>query len=812
METLLQDLRFGLRALRRDAGSTAAALAALILGIASTTAIFSVVDAVLLRPLPLPEPDRLVRVYQTTAKDELNQISPANYQDIREGQRVFAGIAPFYTLRWNLRSSDGVEKIRCGAVGAQFLSVLGVRPQLGRDFAPEEEYSGREKVVIVSEGFWRRVFGGSDSALGKTIQLNDLPFTVAGVLPRGFSFPGFEGVELLTPIGFDAEDLKNRGSHFLNLVARLKTGVSLGAARAGLLPIAEHIAQVDAANHTGWRMQVRGLREEFVDPLRPALALLGGAVVLVLLIACANVAGLFIARGAARQREIAVRTALGGGRGRIVRQLLTESAVLGAGAGALGLLLAYWLVDAIVSLAPAGLPRFGEVHVDLRIALAAIALGVASGCISGVWPALQASRADVTAALRDSSPHSSAGTARGRARRFLVVAEVALAIVVVVGAGLLLRSFQRLLDVQLGFRPEGVLTAQVGVPFERFKHSQPYADFFEQLVERAGRIPGVRSAAAVTWLPLDLSGPGQWGNGFSILGREQPPPGQELNAQLTWVTPGYFGTMGIPLRAGRTFDGHDRTATQPVVMVNETFARRHFPGESAVGHRLRIANSFYGEGQDKWEWTIVGVVSDTHELGLDQDSPAGIFVSVLQQGFRSMNLVLRSDGDPSATARDLRRELQALDPTLPLAQVRPVTEVLRSSLAPRRFQLTLISAFGLLALALAGLGLYAVIAHSVTQRTHEFGIRLALGAGPRNVLAMVVRQGLGLAAVGVALGIASALGATQLLRSTLFGVSAADPITYAMVAALLLALAALASFLPALRATRVDPAVALRAE
>ena len=809
MDALLQDVKISLRSLRKSPGFTLAAVLALAIGIGASTSIFTIVDAVLLRPLPLPEPARLAKVWAINHQGNDNAWSVRNYLDLRDETKAFQSVAAYYPLGWNVKTAEGVEKLGIGAVTDGFFRTLGVSPTLGRAFEPGEDLSGRDKVVVVSDALWRRMLGGDPAALGKAISLNERPYVLIGVLPPQFRFEELPTADAFIPIGFDDQDLASRSSHYLQVLGRLAPGATLQQANAEVKLVAEHIAGRDP-NHRGWSARARDLHEQIVGPVHDAFTVLFAAVLLVMLIGCANVAGLLLARGVSRRRELAIRAALGGGRLQLVRQLLVESMLLSLLGAALGVALAAWSLDVLVALAPREVPRLAEVHLNLRVLLFALGAGLFSGVAAGVWPALQASQTDLLDAFKEGSGHASEGRSRGRARRVLVVAEIALALVLAVSAGLMGKSLKRLLDMPFGFDAGGVLTAQVGVPFTRYREGKPFADFFAALVERVSHLPGVTSAAVTSHLPLDEAG--KFDNTIHVDGTPPPPPGFDHNSQLNWIAGDYWQTLRIPLRSGRLLDARDSAGAPPAIVVNEAFAKKFLAGMDPLGQRVQIFNNRWNDGSSQWRWTIVGVVADTRQMAADRDPRPEIYLSMQQQASNTAMLVVRTAGNPSALISPVRQALAALDPQIPLSRPATLEEVLARSVAGRRAEALLLGLFGGVALLLASLGIYGLIAHSVAQRTQEIGIRMALGAQPAQVLRMVLRQGLTLAALGVVSGLLLSLGATRALEGLLFGVPRTDPLTYASVAALLVGVAMLASLLPARRATRVDPVLALRAE
>ncbi len=807
LEGLVADLRLGVRSLRRTPAFTAAAVLAMALGIGGTSAIFAGFDALLLRPLPLPAADRLVAVYERSPDGEQNLFSPPNYLDLVTQTPALESGAAYYRRTSNLQTADGPQQVELGAVTASFLPTLGVRPALGRNFSPDEEPRGRNHLLILTDGAWKRRFGAAPDLLGKTVTVNAEPFTVIGVLPRGFSFPGLPDLEGLIPLGLGQIELKARGNHFLWAVARVKAGVTLQQASREVADVAKRLAADFPATNTGCSAYAVDLLADSVQDIREPLAILLAAVAALLLVSCANVAGMLLARGASRQREIAIRAALGGGKARIARQLLVESSLLGALGGVLGLLFAVWGVGTLVALAPEGTPRLADVHLDGRVTAFTFLLAVFVGLVTGVAPAIQASRPDLTEAMRDGGQHGSGSRRKARARSLLVVVEVALALLLVVVAGLLTRSLSRVLDARLGLDPNEVLTIQLNFPPGRFRGLRPFSELNARLMEKVASIPGVESAATVNAIPLTNAG---WDFPFRIEGRPPPPPGLEPDALTNWVSPGFFRTLRIALREGRELSASDTYQSPKVMVVNEAFARRFFKGESAIGQRIHMLYGFEDEGEFTWE--IVGVVGDVRGQGLDKEARPAVYVSQTQQGFRAMNLVLRTRARAAEVVRAVRAEVLALDGQQALGRVQTMDEILSASVGSRRFQALLCSAFGGLALLLAALGLYGLIAWSVAQRTREIGIRMALGAEQRSVLRMIVLEGLRLAGAGLGIGLLGALAVSRALQSQLYGISSSDPLTYVTVAALIAGVAALASLVPARRAASIAPLIALRSE
>ncbi|MFL6333876.1 MAG: ABC transporter permease [Pyrinomonadaceae bacterium] len=801
MRTLLQDLRYAVRRLLKSPGFAAVAVGALALGIGANTAIFSVVNSVLLKPLPYPAPEELVKLWESRPRQNMPrvEIAPHEFLAWADQSQSFQRLAATDVAEYNLTGRGEPERVTGALVTAGYFPLLGLAPAQGRAFLEEENRPGANNVVVLGQELWRSRFNSDPSVVGQTVSLDGVACTVVGVLPRGFRLPG--GAELARPIAFDAEDRSQPGSHFLNVYGRLKEGVTVARAEAEMATVAARVEQSLGGTNVGHQVAVVPLHEEVVGGSRTALLVLLGAVALVLLIACANVANLLLARAAARRREVAVRAALGASRWRIVRQLLAESLLLSGLGGALGLLLAVWGVDLLVGLDPSGVQRAGEVTLDWRVLAFTFGLSLLTGLLFGLAPALQASKADLVESLKEGG-RAGQGLARNRLRSALVVAEVALTLVLLVGAGLLLKSFSRLLAVDPGLDPRGVLTLDVALPAAKYNEPQRITAFYEQLLQEAAALPGVQAAGAVSILPLagdDSS------NFVQIEGRAPLPPGQALRAGRRNVSADYFRALGIPLKQGRSLNASDASGAQPVLVINEAMARSFFQGEGPVGKRVRTG--------DKSPWVeIVGVVGDVRHRGLDVDTRPEMFFPHTQTPSRQMTLVVRSAGDPAALAGPLRERVRAIDRDQPVGNVKTMEEWVSESVASRRFTAALLGVFAAAAAALAALGLYGVVSYTVAQRTHEIGLRVALGARPRDVLRLVIGQGMALTLVGTAIGVAAALALTRLMASLLFGVGATDAGVFVAVPVLLAAVALLACYFPARRATKVDPMVALRYE
>jgi putative ABC transport system permease protein len=811
VDTFWQDIRFGFRTLLRSPATSAVALLTLALGIGANTAIFSVVNGVLLEPLPYPDPDALVVVLESNPGLGFPRfsVSPPNFDDWRHQNQVFESMAAISRGRFNLTGGDRPEAVPGEQVTPELFRVLGVQPVLGRGFLPEEGRPGGPKVAVLSHGLWQRRFGSDRAALHRQILIDGESFTVIGVMPPGFELRSQTQIWLPLPWDFTPD---SRGGHFLSVLARLKPGVSLEKARTEMKAIAARLEQQYPDSNHGWTTEVRRLHDALVEDVRPALVLLLAAVAFVLLIACANVANLLLARLAAREREIAVRTALGAGRARLVRQMLTESLVLFFVGGVLGLLLAAWATRVMMALYGEGLPRRQAIALDGRVLLFTLLLSLVTGLVFGLVPALSATSGGLFGALKEGG-RAVAGGARGRLlRNLLVVGEVAVALVLLVGAGLLLRSFARLRAVDPGFHPQGVLTAEITLPDQKYEPAERQIAFTRELLDRLRAIPGVQSADTVFPLPLG-------GNGFVLAFAVQGRPDtssqdSSLHANIRLVTPDFFRTLGIRLLQGRAFTSHDDPQSVPVIVVNKTMADRIWPGESPIGKRITFGDT---QKPDVQWMEVVGVVADIHHRTLDQDPGSEVYWPQLQNPVGGqLSIVLKTAGEPTKLAGAVRAAVRAVDSDLPVDRVRPLESVVAEALAGSRFQSVLLGIFAGAALLLAAIGVYGVISYSVAQRTHEIGIRMALGARRPEVLGLVIRQGMALVLAGVGLGLALAVlllaWLSERLAKFIYGGSAFDPLPLIAVPLVLLAVALLANWLPARRATRVDPLVALRYE
>ncbi|HSB12386.1 MAG TPA: ABC transporter permease [Blastocatellia bacterium] len=819
METLIQDVRYGSRLLIKRPGFTLVAVLALALGIGANSAIFSVVNGVVLQALPYKDPDRLMMVwnrrplFQGQAGSPEFPVSAADFIDWRDRNRSFEQIAAFHTQPMNLTASGEPESLGGVRASASLFPLLGVEAKLGRTFAPGEDQPGAGRVVLISYGLWERRFGSDPDIVGQQINLNDEPYTVIGVMPRGFQFPrkgelpaGFQfprQADLYTPLAWTPAQAANRGRDYLAVVARLQPDVTVTQAQVEMDGIAEQLKQQYPQNNAKKEVFIVSLHQQAVGKVRAALLVLLGAVAFVLLIACANVANLLLARAASRQKEIAIRTALGASRIRIIRQMLTESVLLSLAGGVFGLLLSLWGIDVLLAISPSNLPRVDSISVDARVLAFTFVISLITGIVFGLAPAVQASKPDLGDALKEGGRASSVGFRHNRFRSVLIVSEVALALVLLVGAGLMIRSFVRLLNVDTGLDSNNVLTVDVGLPRGKFTGQQQVA-FFQQTIERLQNLPGVESAGAV--YPLPLSG-AEEGMGFGIEGR-QAPTGEAFNAGPRWVSPDYFKAMRISVVAGREFTDRDTSDAPRVVVINEAMSRRYWLDEDPLGKRIAFDGTNAGPN---WR-QIIGVVRDVRHTSLDSAPKPEIYIPFPQFPSFFMTLVVRTTGDPLSLVGAIRGEVLAIDKNQPISNVHTMEQLVSDSVAQRRFNMLLLGVFGAVALVLSAVGIYGVMSYSVAQRTHELGVRMALGAQTSNLVALVVRQGMVLALFGVGVGLAAAFALTRLMSSLLYGVSTTDPLTYSLIGLLLAGVALLACYLPARRATKVDPMVALRYE
>ena len=807
MESLVKDLKFAFRSLFKRPGFVAVAVVTLALGIGGSTAIFTVVDAALLRGLPYKSPDRLYHLWEKTPQEQFSkrEFSYPDYQDYQKNN-VFEGLAAYTGGRVILSGEGEPESVGGPRVSANFFSLLGVDPILGRTFQAGEDQPNGPSVTVLTYGLWQRRFGGDPKVIGRALTINGQTFTVIGVLPQNFQF-ALRTNDLWIPYQPTQNQLTRRGLHGTNLIGRLKPGVDAAQAQSELNVIASQIEKDHKESHAGTTMRVVPLHEEVIGNVRPILLVLLAAVGFVLLIACANVASLLLTRSLARQKEVAIRSALGASRWRVVRQLLTESLVLSLFGGAAGLLIAYWGVPALVYALPQNqlntMPFLKTLSLDESILTFSLALSLLTGLVFGLAPALQSTRLDLNEVLKEGGRNASAGASH-RLRSAMVVTEIALAVVLLVGAGLMMKSLLRLLQTNVGFKTENLLTMTVVLPAAKFNDPAQLINVHRELQERVQSLPGVSSAGTIDILPLNGGNTSR----FYIDGDPVPQPGQETEANVRVVSDTYFKTLGVPLLAGRMFDDRDATNNPGVVIIGKTIADRLFPGRDPVGRKIRYSSAQSAPNE------IVGVVGDVKTTAIDEPLRPVLYYPFRQASSVFANLVVRTDADPTALAASVRKEIRNLEPDTAILNVNTMDQMISQTPASfmRRFPALLISIFAFVALLLASIGIYGVVSYSVSQQTHYIGVRMALGASPSDILRMVLKQGLVLAVAGVAIGIAAAFGLMRLLRTLLFEVSTNDVATFALVSGALFVVALLACYIPARRATKVDPLVALRYE
>jgi len=803
IQTILSDIRYGYRMMLRRPGFTLIALLTLALGIAVTTATFTVVDGVLLRKLPVSDPDSVVVVHNQLPAINLPRtpVSPLQFKDYSLQTQAFESTAALTTRNFNLSGVGVPERLQAGRVTASFFPMLGINPIAGRMFNAEEDRVGGEHVVVLSETLWRRIFSSNPSVINSSIQLNGESYQIVGVAPRGIE-EIYPNLDLWIPMAFTERELSEgrRLSLFLQMVARLKKGTNTKQAQAIMTGVARSIGGKDSS----FGIEVRSLNDEYVSDVRRPLFVLLCAVLVLLLISCANVANLLLARASVRGREIAVRAALGAGRWRIVQQLLTESLLIAIIGGVLGILFAFWGTKAILALAPSTLPRVSAVHLDLRVLLFSVLVTIASGLVFGIVPAVTASKTNLVSSLKDAERGDSAGSSRQWLRRGFVVSEVALALVLLISAGLFVRSFGKLLEVKPGFDPHNVLTLRLALPGSQYDKGTKIDAFYDDALARISALPGVEHAATAFQTPFTSGGDNSI---FSIRDRRAGPDAPPPHADYALVSWDYFQSIGLPILKGRGFQPADmRTANQfgsnSVVIVDEELARRYWPNGDALGGGL-------GWGSNGPWWTVVGICATAQLKDLTTESKGTFYLPAYMS---SSTIVVRTTGDPRALTPRIREQILAVDPNQPVYDVKTMDERVAASLETQRFAVVLLGVFGTLALLLAAIGLYGVLAFTVSQRTREIGIHLALGAQNRDVLVMVIRQGMLLVVIGAAVGVVGAYAVTRLIQSLLFGVSATDPLTFVLVPLVLGLVGFIACYVPARRATKVDPLIALRYE
>jgi putative ABC transport system permease protein len=804
LEIFLQDVRYGLRSLLQKPGFTLTAVIALALGIGANTAIFSVINGVLLRSLSYANPDRIVMLWEKslTGRNLHNVISPGNFLDWQKQSTSFEQMAAVWDLRVNLTGGSGEpEEIKAQFVSQPFFAALGVQPMVGRSFLPREDTQGNELVIILSHELWQTRFGSDPQIVGKQATVSGRQRTIVGVMPPGFHFLD-NRVRAWMPLALDpAINYRETSGRFLRAVGRLKPAVTVQQAQAELSGIAKQLEQAYPTKNFSWGINVIPIHEQVVGEIRPVLIVLLAAVAFVLLIACANVANLLLSRAAARQKELALRAALGASRLRLVRQMLTESVLLASMGGLVGVALAYWGIHLLIGFGPDNIPRLSEITIDPRVLGFTFGISLLTGLLFGLIPALQASKPDLNDALKEGSRGSTGGRS-SMFRNIFVIAEVSLALVLLVGAGLMIRSFARLQSVETGFNAESVLTMRAQLPRKKYGEPHQIVDFFKQAQARIAALPGVQAVGAISYLPLTGLASR---DSFKIPGQPPPAPGQEPGVEVRVITPTYFQAMGIPLLKGRLLDERDLKESR-VLLINETMAKKYFANQDPVGKQLEVM--WDGSGPDE----IVGVVGDIREGALEKEPEPAIYWTHSREPYSGMALVVRTTGDAARFQTAIQKEIRALDPEQPIADVRTMKEVISRSIARPRFNTLLLTIFAGVALVLASVGLYGVMNYSATQRTHEVGIRMALGATRTDIMRLVVGNGMLLTLIGIGIGVVASLGLTRVMASLLFGITATDGPTFLGVSVVLVAVALIANYIPARRATRVDPVIALRYE
>ncbi len=804
MDTFWQDVRYGVRSLLKKPGFAFIAVLTLALGIGANSTIFSFVNAILLRPLPYKNPERLVLLDETASRRGIASmgVSFPNFLDWREQNQVFEDVAAYSEDTYTLAGGGEPEQLQGARISSGLFELLGVQPLMGRTFSAEEDRPNNDAVVILSYGLWQRRFGSDPQIVGQSINVGNRAHTVIGVMPAGFKFP--EVAQLWRPMALDTT-MWTRNDHGLSAIARLKPNVTIEQAQSEMIRVARRIEEQNPVTNEGMSVTVLNLRDTLVGDYRQALWILLGVVGFVLLIACANVANLLLARSAARQKEIAIRAAMGASRWRIIRQLVTESLLLSVIGGALGLVLAVWGIDLLLATIPIEFPFWMKFSLDTSVLLFTIAVSVLTGVVFGLAPALQATKIELNETLKEGGRSAGAASGHRRLRSLLVVTEVALSLMLLTGAGLMMRSFMRLRQVDSGLNPNNVLTMQVPLPRAKYKEEDKQRAFYQQLLERVRTLPGVESAGAVSNLPLSGL---NWGRSLTVEGRPVLSVGEAPMINHAVITPSYLRSMGIPLLMGRDFNDADNKDSLKVTLIDERLAREYWPNESPLGKRIRFGPP---ESNEPWH-TIVGVVGEVRHQRLDMATRKSIYVPFQQIPIRGMFITVRTSGDPLSLAQPVRNQVRELDADQPVARVKPMSEVISTSIWQPRLYAILFALFAVLALILASVGIYGVMSYAVTQRTHEIGIRMALGAQTSDVMKMIVGQGMLLTLAGIALGLLGAFGITRVMASLLFGVSATDPVTFIGVSLLLGVVALFACYIPARRATRVDPMTALRYE
>jgi putative ABC transport system permease protein len=818
MEILLQDLRYSVRMLAKKPGFTAIAALTFAIGLGANAAIFSVVNTVLLRPLSYPDPDRVVALWETRSEEAggRSRVTPANFIDWKQGSRVFQDMAAYGSAAANLTGAGEPEQILGARVSSGYFGVLGIQPSVGRSFLSQEYQPGSDRLVVLGHDLWARRFGSDPDIAGRPITLDGRSYTVIGVMPAGVypTWPTAAGrvsfdpknAQFWIPMSFDAEWAANRRTHVLGVVGRLRPGVPLEQASVELRTIARRLEQENPENK-GAGIAIDRLMDEVTGPVRPALLTLLGAVGLVLIMACANIASLLLAQLAGRQREIGIRAALGATRGRLIRQFLVECGLLQVLGGAVGIILALTLVGAIPRFVVQQIPRLDAVRLDRAVLSLSLMVSLATAVPLGLMMAWQWSGRKLQEKLSEGGRAAGGGSGRQKLRRALVVAQVSLAVTLMIGAGLLIRSFWLLRRVDPGFNPNRVLTLNLTLPGSQYREWRQISDFYNRLLDRLQELPGVESAATAYDQPLQSS----WIDSFTIESRPAPPPDQVPSADFHPVSPAYFSTVGIELTRGRTFGDQDDPSHPGAVIINRALARRYFPDEEPLGNRLRILTpSRFWPGQMPVSFEIVGIVGDVKSSGLTKQAEPAFYVPARQMPSPDMNVLVRTAGDPAGLIGAVRDAVWQIDPNQPIAGISTMDRIVSDSISQPRLAMVLMVLFGLMALSLATVGIYGLLSYTVRQRTHEIGVRMALGSRRADVLRIVVGDGLVLTMAGIGIGLAASMALTRLLSGLLFGVGATDPLTFVGVGVLLVLSATLASYLPARRASRMDPMVALR--
>lgn len=808
MESLLRDLKLSARSLRKQRGFTAVAVLTLMLGIGANTTIFSTVDALLLHPYSFPNQDRLVVVWEQNRAAGMSrgEVSPGNFIDWRDHNQVCEQLVAIQQSFFDLSGGSNPERFPGYGVTAGFFEALGVKAALGRTLQPEDSEPGHEQVVVLKHSFWQQHFAGDPGIVGKAVSLNRKQFTVVGVMPADFDYP-YNGGEIWTPLLFDRETQQNRGEHYLRVIGLLKHGITVAQAQSGLDSIAQRAQQQSPETNTGRTTNVMTLTYDAARGARTGVPIVMGAVVFVLLIACANVANLLLVRAASRQRETAVRLALGSGRARLVRHALTESTLLGLLGGVLGLLVSIWAIRALAGGIPQSFSKFipGWNHLGVNFTVLAFTLGLSmlAGMIAGLAPVWHTTGTNLNEALKAGGRGDSGSSRHNRLRSVLIVAEVALSLVLLIGAALMVRSFVEMMRADLGIKPDNVLAFQISLPREDYQDRNKKLAFYDQLLTRVGALPGVVKAGIVNIVPFSSN---YLSNTFQIVGRTPFPKGQEPETEVRLVTPDYFDAIGTALRRGRPFNIQDDANNTRVVLINEAFAKKFLAGQDPLGQRINFGRS------EKEAQEIVGVVADVKNDDLEERVEPIAYSPYAQNPLPNMSLIIRGTQDPARLVSLVRSEVQSLDPNLPVSNIKPLRQMIDERMSPKRLMTYMLGAFALIALLLASVGIYGVMSYAVTQRRQEIGVRMALGARTIDVLTLVISRGMTLALVGVVIGLAGGYALTRVLANLLFNVAPTDPVTFTVVSISLIIVALIACYIPARRATKIDPLEALRYE